>query len=135
MIDGYSTNSTPLVTTSDDFLRCPSCRSIDLIMDTTNMSHGIVQGVDGVLMEFTCKKCSSTPVLALFNDDIGLPQLNARINWVEKEVPRSEPTALDKLRSYSLTGQSKKLKKYVEENKLHDVELGDVVIPMLTPEK
>ena len=83
----------------------------------------------GIIAEFTCNGCSAQIILALFNDDIGRPQLTARINWVNKVAPHV-PTAIDKLNSYSLTGYSKELKQHVEKHDLWDVEIGsDADVP------
>ena len=95
MIDEYQENG--LVCTSDDFLRCRECRSTELTMNTTSMSHGIVHDKDGVVCEFTCNKCRTELTLALYNHDVGNSQLTARINWVQKVVPYV-PTAIDKLK-------------------------------------
>ena len=101
----------------------------ELTMNTTSMSHGIVQDVDGVVCEFTCNKCGTELALALYNDDVGNPQLTTRINWVQKVAPYV-PTAIDKLNSYSLTGYSKKLKQHADKYDLWDVEIGsDAHVP------
>tara|TARA_R110000824_G_scaffold63208_9_gene166519 strand:+ start:1913 stop:2317 length:405 start_codon:yes stop_codon:yes gene_type:complete len=127
MIDEYDESGH--VGTSEDFLRCQKCRSTELTMNTTSMSHGIVQDVDGVVCEFTCNKCGTELALALYNDDVGNPQLTTRINWVQKVAPYV-PTAIDKLNSYSLTGYSKKLKQHADKYDLWDVEIGsDAHVP------
>tara|TARA_R100000315_G_C5113133_1_gene64622 strand:- start:77 stop:481 length:405 start_codon:yes stop_codon:yes gene_type:complete len=127
MIDEYEEDG--LVSTSDDFLRCPKCTSINLHMNTTNMSHGIVHDKDGVIMEFCCADCSHLAILSIGNADVGNPQLTARINWVRKVAPHVS-TAIDKLNSYSLTGYSKKIKLHVEKYDLWDVEIGsDAAVP------
>jgi len=127
MIDEYQENG--LVCTSDDFLRCRECRSTELTMNTTSMSHGIVHDKDGVVCEFTCNKCRTELTLALYNHDVGNSQLTARINWVQKVVPYV-PTAIDKLNSYSLTGYSKKLKQHADKYDLWNVEIGsDADVP------
>ena len=99
------------------------------VMNTTNMSHGIVHDKDGVIMEFNCNNCSHLAILSIGNADVGNPQLIARINWVQKVVPYV-PTAIDKVNSYSLTGYSKKLKQHADKYDLWDVEIGsDAHVP------
>ena len=112
-----------VVRTRDDFIHCPICKSLQLSMGKVSMPNKI-HGRDGVVIEFTCKECSSELSLGLFNDDIGLPELNARINWVEKPVYYVR-TPTDELNDSSLTGQSKQLKRYVEKYNLHDLKVGD----------
>jgi len=97
--------------TSDGFLCCNKCGSVELTMNTTSMSHGIVFTQSGVIAEFTCNSCRAELTLALSNRDIGKPQLTASARWVIKRLPPEPPTSLQKLRSYSLTGKSHKLKK------------------------
>jgi len=86
LIDEYEEDG--LVATSDDFLRCPKCKSVNLYMNTTNMSHGIVHGKDGVVMEFSCTNCLHPAILSIGNADVGNPQLTARINWVRKTAKK-----------------------------------------------
>ena len=112
-----------VVRTRDDFIHCPICKSLQLSMGKVSMPNKI-HGRDGVVIEFTCKECSSELLLGLFNDDIGLPVLNARINWVEKPVYYVR-TPTDELSDSSLTGQSKQLKRYIEKYNLHDLKVGD----------
>ena len=117
------------VSVKDDFLCCPKCDSVELTMDTTSMSHGIVHDSNGIIAEFTCNGCRAQITLALFNGDVGRPQLTARVNWVNKVVPHV-PAAIDKLRSYSLTGYSKELKQHADKYDLWDVEIGsDAHVP------
>tara|TARA_R110000796_G_scaffold27391_1_gene75589 strand:- start:63 stop:521 length:459 start_codon:yes stop_codon:yes gene_type:complete len=118
-LTGHNAN----VNTKDDFLRCPKCDSSELTMDTTSMSHGIVHDKNGIISEFTCNSCKTQLTLGLFNYDVGLPQLTARINWMEKYAPYV-PTAYDKLQKYSLTGYSKKLKQHGDKYDLWDVDIG-----------
>ena len=111
------------VRTRDDFIHCPNCKSLQLSMGKVSMPNKI-HGRDGVVIEFTCKECSSELSLGLFNDDIGLPELNARINWVEKPVYHVR-TSTDKLSESSLIGQSEQFRKYIEKYNLHDLKVGD----------
>ena len=99
------------VRTNDGFLCCNKCGSVELTMNTTSMSHGIVFTQDGIIAEFTCNSCRAKLILALSNRDIGKPQLTASARWVTKRLPLEPPTSIEELRSYSLTGQSHKLKK------------------------
>lgn len=109
---------------NDDFLCCPECESIKLFMGAISMPNKIGREKGGVVIKFTCKDCSVESTLALFNSDIGLPELNARINWVDKAIPYVED-AVDKLKSFSLTGQSKKYRRYVEKYNLWDLKAGE----------
>ena len=88
MIDEYSIKiggQGQEVRTRDDFLCCNMCISTELTMNTTNMSHGIVFNKDGVVIEYCCNTCGAKQTLCLFNDNVGRPQLTARINWVTKD--------------------------------------------------
>jgi hypothetical protein len=131
MLDKYELTYgyTGLVRTNDDFLRCPNCDSVELHMNTTNMSHGIVHNKDGVIIEFNCNSCSHLAILSIGNADVGRPQLIARINWVQKVVPYASTPAFE-LNSYSLTGYSKKLRQHIDKHDLGGVELGsDADVP------
>ena len=148
MLDGYEfengygpTKHNSNVSVNDDFLCCPRCNSVELTMDATFISHRsedvgdlVVYDNNGVIAEFTCNICTAQITLALFNDDVGRPQPTARINWVHKELPYT-PTAIDKLRSYSLTGYSKKLKEHVDKYDLWDVEIGSDASVPFNPEE
>ncbi len=97
--------------TRDGFPCCNKCGSVELTMNTTSMSHGIVYTQSGVIVEFTCNSCRAELTLALCNQDVGKPQLTASARWVTKRLPPKPLTSLQELQSYSLTGQSHKMKK------------------------
>jgi hypothetical protein len=83
MIDEYYMDMFgQVVRTDNDFLCCNRCKSIELTMDTTTMSHGLVFDKDGVIVKYNCNSCGANLILALFNDNVGKSQLTARINWV-----------------------------------------------------
>ena len=109
---------------NDDFLCCPECESVKLFMGAISTPNTISREKGGVVIKFTCKDCSTESTLALFNSNIGLPELNARINWVEKPVYYVR-TPTDKLSESSLTGQGKQLKRYIDKYNLHDLKAGE----------
>ena len=109
----------------EDFISCPRCCSINMCMGKISTPNKIMKR-EGVIIEFTCKECSAELLLALFND-FECSELEgepARINWVEKVVPYVE-NAVDKLKSFSLTGKSKKIKKHVEKHDLGYLKLDE----------
>ena len=123
------------VTVKDEHICCPRCESIHLLMgkiSTPNKLSSFFPEIECVIIEFTCKEkeCSAELSLALFNDDTW----HSRINWVEKVVPYVEDT-IDELESFSLTGQSKKLKSHIEKHNLQDLKLGEELPEGVLPYK
>ena len=115
------------VNVEGDYICCPRCKSIHLLMgkiSTPNKLSSFFPEKECVIIEFTCteKECSAELSLALYNEVVH--NYHSRINWVEKVVPYVEDT-VDKLESFSLTGQSKKLKSHVEKHNLWDLKSGE----------
>ena len=113
------------VTVKDEHICCPRCESIHLLMgkiSTPNKLSSFFPEIECVIIEFTCKEkeCSAELSLALFNDDTW----HSRINWVEKVVPYVED-AVGELKSFSLTGKSKKIKRHVEKHDLGYLKLDE----------
>jgi hypothetical protein len=111
------------VNVEGDYICCPRCESIHLLMGKISTPNKIMER-ECVIIEFTCteKECSAELSLALYNEVVH--NYHSRINWVEKVVPYVEDT-VDKLESFSLTGQSKKLKSHVEKHNLWDLKSGE----------
>ena len=111
------------VNVEGDYICCPRCESIHLLMGKISTPNKIMER-ECVIIEFTCteKECLAELSLALFNEHSH--HYHSRINWVEKVVPYVEDT-VDKLESFSLTGQSKKLKSHVEKHNLWDLKSGE----------
>ena len=110
-----------LVEVEDDFTCCPECKSKQLYMGTT---PEVVKNTHSVVIKLTCNECSTESKLALFNAHVGLDKLVTRINWVEKVVPYVE-YAVGELKSFSLTGKSKKIKRHVEKHDLGYLKLDE----------
>ena len=115
------------VNVEGDFICCPRCKSIHLLMgkiSTPNKLSSFFPEKECVIIEFTCKEkeCSAELSLALYNE-VG-HNYHSRINWVEKVVPYVEDT-IDELKSFSLTGESKKIKRHVEKFDLGHLKLGE----------
>ena len=110
-----------LVEVEDDFTCCPECKSKQLYMGTT---PEVVKNTHSVVIKLTCNECSTESKLALFNAHVGLDKLVTRINWVEKVVPYVED-AVGELKSFSLTGKSKKIKRHVEKHDLGYLKLDE----------
>ena len=127
MAIGYSDSSgqhhNQNVKVESDFICCPKCKSINLSIGKISTPNKIMKS-EGVIIEFTCKEkeCSAELSLALYNEVVH--NYHSRINWVEKVVPYVEDT-IDELKSFSLTGKSKKIKRHVENHDLGHLKLGE----------
>lgn len=71
---------------SGEIICCPKCDDAELVMQTTELRHGIVLGFSGMFADYYCRKCDTMLTLAFFNQPLGEDKIAARINWVVSKV-------------------------------------------------
>ena len=82
-----SRKTTPLVeVVSGELICCPECNEAELVMQTTELRHGIILGVSGMFADYYCRKCDMMLTLAFYNQPLNEDKIAARINWVMPEV-------------------------------------------------
>ena len=71
---------------SGEIICCPTCHDAELVMQTTELRHGIILGVSGMFADYYCRKCDMMLTLAFYNQSLNEDKIAARINWVMPEV-------------------------------------------------
>jgi len=67
---------------SGEIIRCPKCDKDELVMQTTELRHGLVMEFSGMFADYYCRSCDIMLTLAFFNQPLGEDKIAARINWV-----------------------------------------------------